>query len=336
MKDGRSALRQYGEKKEGLMATQTKIVTQQEKFEENWFSRTFWGRTSKLKRREAIDGFLMALPWIIGFILFTAGPMLAAVYFSLTRWDIISPARYVGLDNFVTMFTRDELFAKSLWVTVQYTLMAVPLHVIFGFILALLLNIKFFGNNFFRSVFYLPSVLPLVATAVLFSWIFNPEFGLLNYALAVVGIQGPGWLTSEEWALPAIVIMNIQFIGFTMVIMLAALQRVPQELLEAAQLDGAGRLRILRHITIPMVSPVIFLIVIININNSFQTFTQAFVMTNGGPANSTLFYMLHLYNNAFRFFKMGYASALAWILFFIIVVFTIVQFRLSRLWVYEE
>jgi multiple sugar transport system permease protein len=318
------------------MATQANMVTQKDRLKENWLSRTLWGGTSRLKRREAIDGFLMALPWIIGFILFTAGPMLAAVYFSMTRWDIISPARYVGLDNFVTMFTRDELFTKSLGVTIRYTLMAVPLHVVFGFILALLLNVKIFGNNFFRSVFYLPSVLPLVATAVLFSWIFNPEFGLLNYALSVVGIQGPGWLTSEEWALPAIVIMNLQFIGFTMVIMLAALQRVPQELLEAAQLDGAGRLRILAHITIPMVSPVIFLIIIININNSFQTFTQAFVMTNGGPANSTLFYMLYLYNNAFRFFKMGYASALAWILFFIIVTFTIVQFRLSRLWVYSE
>jgi multiple sugar transport system permease protein len=149
-------------------------------------------------------------------------------------------------------------------------------------------------------------------------------------------VQGPGWLTSEEWALPAIVIMNLQFIGFTMIILLAALQRVPQELIEAAQLDGAHRMHILRHITLPMISPVIFLAIIININNSFQTFTQAFVMTNGGPANSTLFYMLHLYNNAFRFFKMGYASALAWILFLIIVTFTVLQFSLARFWVYSE
>lgn len=296
----------------------------------------FWGKTSKLKRREAIDGFLMALPWMLGFVLFTAGPMIAAVYFSLTKWDIISAPKFVGLANFTTMWNEDELFWKSLGVTVRYTLMSVPLHVVFGFILALLLNVRVIGNNLFRSIFYLPSVLPLVASAVLFSWIFNPEFGLLNYALDLVGIQGPGWLTSEDWALPAIVIMNLQFIGFTMIILLAALQRVPQELMEAAQLDGARRLDMLFYITLPMISPVIFLAIIININNSFQTFTQAFVMTNGGPANSTLFYMLHLYNNAFRFFKMGYASALAWILFLIVVIFTLLQFSLSRFWVYSE
>jgi multiple sugar transport system permease protein len=318
------------------MATKMEIASAKPNPSGSGLAKLVWGRTSKLKRREAIDGFLMALPWMIGFVLFTAGPMLASIYFGMTQWDIISPAKFVGLQNYRTMFSEDELFRVSLGVTVRYTLMSVPLHVILGFLLALLLNARAPGSNIFRSIFYLPSVLPLVASAVLFSWIFNPEFGLLNYALALVGIKGPGWLTSETWALPAIVIMNIQFIGFTMVIMLAALQRVPQELVEAAQLDGASRWRILRHITIPMVSPVIFLVIIININNSFQTFTQAFVMTNGGPSNATLFYMLHLYNNAFRFFRMGYASALAWILFLIIVTFTLLQFRLSRLWVYSE
>jgi multiple sugar transport system permease protein len=295
-----------------------------------------WGRISPLKRREAIDGMLMASPWIIGFVLFTAGPMLASVYLSMTRWDIISPARFIGFQNYQRMFNQDPLFYQSLSVTARYTFMSVPLHLVLGFILALLLNTNAPGRNFFRAAFYLPSVLPLVASAVLFSWIFNPEFGLLNFALALVGIQGPGWLTSEEWALPAIVIMNLQFIGFTMVIMLAALQRVPKELVEAAQLDGAGSLQVFRHVTLPVVSSVFLLVIIININNSFQTFTQAFVMTGGGPANATLFYMLHLYNNAFSYFRMGYASALAWILFLIIVIFTLMQFRLSRLWVYTE
>jgi multiple sugar transport system permease protein len=300
------------------------------------FSDLLWGRISPLKRQEAIDGILMASPWMIGFVLFTAGPMLISVYLSMTRWDIISPARFIGVQNYVRMFTQDDLFFQSLSVTARYTLMSVPLHLVLGFILALLLNTPTPGRNFFRATFYLPSVLPLVASAVLFSWIFNPEFGLLNYALALFGIQGPGWLTSEEWALPAIVIMNLQFIGFTMVIMLAALQRVPRELVEAAQLDGAGRLQVFRHVTFPAVSSVFLLVIIININNSFQTFTQAFVMTGGGPANATLFYMLHLYNNAFSFFRMGYASALAWILFLIIVTFTLLQFRLSRIWVYTE
>jgi multiple sugar transport system permease protein len=290
----------------------------------------------KLHRREAIDGFLMASPWMIGFILFTAGPMLAAVYLGLTQWDIITKPVFVGFQNYVTMFTQDDLFPQSLKVTVTYTLMSVPLHIVFGFILASLLNAKVPLQSFFRAMYYLPSVLPLVATAVLWSWILNPEFGLLNYALHLIGIQGPGWLTDEGWALPAIVLMNLQFLGITFVIMLAGLQRVPQELYEAAGLDGAGRWALVRHITLPLMSPVVFFAVIININNSFQTFTQAYVMTNGGPENATLFYMLYLYNNAFRLFQMGYASALAWILFLVIVAATIVQFRLSRLWVHAD
>ena len=290
----------------------------------------------KLGQREAFDGIMMALPWIVGFILFTVGPMIASLYFGTTTWDIISKPIFVGFGNFTKMFTTDELFPKSLSVTARYTLMSAPLHLIFGFILAVLLNSKVKGKIFFRSAFYLPSVLPLVASAILWSWIFNPEFGLINYLLSLVGIKGPGWLTSETWALPSIVIMNLQLIGFMMVIFLAALQRVPQELLEAAQLDGANRWQLTRYVTIPMISSVIFLAIIININNSFQTFTQAYIMTNGGPSNATLFYMLNLYNNAFRYFKMGYASALAWVLFLIILAITIIQFRLQNLWVFSE
>lgn len=279
---------------------------------------------------------LMASPWLIGFVLFTAGPMLASVYLGLTRWDIITRPVFVGFQNYATIFTADALFRKSLGVTVTYTMLSVPLHIVCGFALASLLNARAPGTNVFRAIYYLPSILPLVASAVLWSWILNPEFGLLNFALARVGIKGPGWLTSEQWALPAIVVMNLQFVGITMVIMLAGLQRVPPELYEAAQLDGANRWQQLRHITLPMLSAVIFFAVIINVNNSFQTFTQAYVLTNGGPSNATLFYMLYLYNQAFRNFRMGYASALAMILFAIMVAFTLIQFRLSRLWVYTE
>ena len=295
-----------------------------------------WGGVSKLQRREALEGILMALPWMIGFVIFTAGPMLAAIYLGLTRWDIITPPRFVGLSNYVELFTRDRLFLQSVRVTTFYTIMSVPIHVIFGFLLASLLNAKVPGTNVFRSIFYLPSVLPLVASAVLWSWLLNPEFGLVNFALSRIGIAGPGWLTSETWALPAIVFMNVQFIGITMVIMLAGLQRVPQELYEAAELDGAGRWHRLRYVTLPMMSSVIFFTIVININNSFQTFTQAYVMTNGGPSNATLFYMLYLYNNAFRFYKMGYASAMALVLFIVMVVITLLQFGLSRRWVYTE
>ncbi len=295
-----------------------------------------WSGISKLQRREALEGILMALPWMIGFVIFTAGPMLAAIYLGLTKWDIITPPRFVGLSNYVELFTRDRLFLQSIRVTTVYTIMSVPIHVIFGFLLASLLNAKVPGTNVFRSIFYLPSVLPLVASAVLWSWLLNPEFGLVNFALSRIGIAGPGWLTSETWALPAIVFMNVQFIGITMVIMLAGLQRVPQELYEAAELDGAGRWHRLRFVTLPMMSSVIFFTIVININNSFQTFTQAYVMTNGGPSNATLFYMLYLYNNAFRFYKMGYASAMALVLFIVMVVITLIQFGLSRRWVYTE
>ncbi len=294
------------------------------------------GGLSKLNRREAIEGMLMALPWMLGFALFTAGPMLAAVYLGLTRWDIITPPVFVGFQNYVELFTEDQLFLKSLGVTTFYTLMSVPLHVILGFLLASLLNAKVPGTNLFRTLFYLPSVLPLVASAVLWSWLLNPEFGLVNFALGLIGIKGPGWLTSEQWALPAIVFMNVQFVGITMVIMLAGLQRVPRELYEAAELDGAGWWQRLCYVTLPMMSSVVFFTIVININASFQTFTQAYVMTNGGPANATLFYMLYLYNNAFRFYKMGYASAMALVLFVVMVLITLLQFRLSRRWVYTE
>ncbi|MCU0500342.1 MAG: sugar ABC transporter permease [Anaerolineae bacterium] len=278
----------------------------------------------------------MALPWLIGFLLFTAGPITAALLLGFTEWDIISPPKFVGLENWVSIFTEDELFRKSAVVTLTYAAMAVPLHVILGFVLASLLNSKVPGTNTFRAIYYLPTVLPLVATAVLWSWVLNPEFGLVNYMLSLIGVQGPGWLTDENWSLPSIVLMNLNFIGITVVIMLAGLQRVPQEMYEAAQLDGANRRQILRYVTIPFMSPVIFFTIILNLNNSFQTFTQAYVMTNGGPGTSTLFYMLYLFNNAFRYFKMGYANALALVLFLTIITITITQFRLSRLWVYSD
>jgi len=212
----------------------------------------------------------------------------------------------------------------------------VPLHVILGFVLASLLNSKVPGTNTFRAIYYLPTVLPIVATAVLWAWVLNPEFGLVNYMLSLVGIRGPGWLTDENWALPSIVLMNLNFVGITVVIMLAGLQRVPQEMLEAAQLDGANRKQVLRFVTIPFMSPVIFFTIILNLNNAFQTFTQAYVMTNGGPGTSTLFYMLYLFNHAFRYFRMGYANALALVLFVAIITITVLQFRISRLWVYSD
>src|SRR5690349_10191913 len=197
---------------------------------------------SKLHRREALDGFLMALPWILGFLVFIAGPMLVGAYTSLTRWDIISNPVFIGLQNYIEMFSgKDPQFYQSLKVTFIYTANSAPLHVVLSFILASLLNSKVPFKNFFRSVYYLPSILPVVASAILWSWVFNPDFGLLNYGLSVFGIAGLKWLADKNWALPAIILMNVQYVGPNMIIMLAGLQRVPAELVEAAQLDGANR-----------------------------------------------------------------------------------------------
>lgn len=294
-------------------------------------------RPNRLRRREAWTGVVMALPWMLGFLLFTAGPMIFGLYAGLTRWDMISPPRWVGLQNFIRMFSgQDRHFYRSLGVTFRYVLISAPLHVVLGLLLAGLLNMKIKGTNFFRSVYYLPSILPIVASAVMWSWVFNPDFGLLNWALSLVGIRGPGWLSNPQWALPAMVIMNLHYIGPSMIILLAGLQRVPQEIYEASQIDGANRWQSLRHITLPMLSPVIFFVIITNINSSFQTFTQAFLMTNGGPRYATYFYMLHIYNEAWGASRMGYASALAWVMFVIIVIFLVLHFRLGKLWVYHE
>lgn len=290
-----------------------------------------------IARREALDGILLALPWIVGFLLFTVGPMLVGLYTSFTKWDIVSSPRWVGLDNFVRMFSgKDRYFYQSLKVTFLYTAISAPLHLVLDIVLASLLNMKLKGTNIFRSIFYLPYILPVVATIVLWSWVFNPDYGLVNYALSKIGIQGPKWLVDENWALLTIVIMNVQYVGFGMMVMLAGLQRVPAELYEAAEIDGAGRLARLRYITLPMISSVIFYIVITHISSSIQTFTQSFLLTNGGPNYSTYFYMLHVYNEAWRSFRMGYASALAWVLFIIVISITILNFRLSRYWVYTD
>lgn len=296
-----------------------------------------WLGGSNLRRREAIDGILMASPWMIGFLIFVAGPMLFGLYVSLTEWDIISAPKFIGFTNYLRMFSgADKLFYQSLRVTLLYTAISAPLHVVLSFALAYILNSRVPFKNVFRSIYYLPAILPIVATAVLWSWVFNPDFGLLNYGLSRIGIQGPKWLADKNWALIAIIIMNLMYLGPNMIIMLAGLQRVPSELVEAAQLDGAGHWQTIRHVVIPMMSSVIFLVIITNVNASFQTFTQAFLMTNGGPEYATYFYMLHLYRQAWGSFHMGYGSALAWVLFVLIVAFLFAHFRLSRYWVYSD
>jgi multiple sugar transport system permease protein len=291
----------------------------------------------KLQRHEALTGILMSLPFILGFLLLTAGPMLIGLYASFTRWDIVTSPRWIGIDNYVRMFTGgDRYFYQSLKVTMTYVLISVPIHLLLNIVLASLLNMKLKGTNIFRSIFYLPYILPVVATVILWSWVFNPDYGLINYGLSQIGITGPKWLVDEKYALITIVIMNLQYVGFGMMVMLAGLQRVPKELYEAAEIDGANWWQRMRFITLPLVSSVIFFIIIIHINGSFQTFTQSFLLTNGGPNYATYFYFLHIYNEAWRSFRMGYASALAWVLFLIVVAITIVNFVVSKYWVHTD
>jgi multiple sugar transport system permease protein len=285
--------------------------------------------------REALFFYLCVAPWIVGFLLFTAGPLIASILISLTRWDFISPPTYIGLENYTAMLD-DELFFKSLRVTSVYTFLSVPLGLAGGLLIAWLMNQKLKGITLFRTIYYLPTVIAGVAFALLWQWMFNPNYGMINGVLALVGIPGPKWIYSEQWVVPAYVLMSLWGVGASMIIYLAALQSVPTELYEAAAIDGAGAMRRFWSITLPMISPVILFNLIIGIINSFQIFTSVYIMTQGGPNNGSLFFVLYIYRHAFQYFNTGYASALAWVLFIIIMLFTLIIFRSSRAWVYYE
>ncbi len=285
---------------------------------------------------EELHGWLFVSPWILGFLAFIIGPMLVSVYLAFTNWDILTPAQMVGVDNFVKLATDDPLVGQALKVTSVYALVSIPLQVVLGLILALLLNEKIKAMSFVRTVFYLPSVVSGVAVALLWRWIFSPDFGLLNAGLHMIGIQGPAWLADSRTALAALILMSLWGVGGGMIIFLAGLQGVPTALYEAAEVDGANSWVRFWNITLPMISPVILFQTIIGIIGALQVFTEAFVMTEGGPKNATLFFMLYLYRNAFEFLKMGYASALAWVLFVYILALTLLVLRFSAAWVYYE
>jgi multiple sugar transport system permease protein len=287
-------------------------------------------------KREERYFYLFISPWLIGLILFTAGPVLASLFFSFNYYDVVTPPRWNGLGNYVLM-VQDELFWQALKVTALYSVGSVVLGIIAAMFVALLLNRDVGGVAVFRTVFYLPSVISGVAVSLLWMWILNADFGLVNYLLwRVFRIEGPSWLMSRQWVIPSMILMSMWGIGGSIVIYLSRLQAIPTELYEAAEIDGAGFWRKLTNITIPLMTPVIFFSMITGIIGSFQAFTQAYVMTDGGPNNASLFYILHLYRNAFKYWKMGYASALAWVLFIILVALTVVLLRTSSRWVYYE
>ena len=305
-------------------------------------------RPSKLARREALVGWLFALPWIVGFLLFTAGPMLFSLYTSFTDYNILRAPEWVGLDNYRNIFLNDGYFWKSLENTFWMVGVKTPIVIVLALAIAILLNLNLPGSSAARTIIYLPNVLSGVAAIFLWQWILAPN-GLLNNGLALFGVRGPAWFTDPDWTKPGLVVMGLWWIGGSVIIYLASLKGVPKSLYEAAEIDGASGWAKTRFITLPMLSPTTFFLVITSIIGTFQIFTTAFIIASsrgadvglGGPGQSLLFYVLYLYNRAFGKvgvggLQMGYASALAWILFVIILLVTLIQLGLARRWVYYE
>jgi multiple sugar transport system permease protein len=291
----------------------------------------------KMALREERAFWLFISPWLIGFLAFTGGPILASLGISFTEYSILSPPRFLGLENY-RQLVEDDLFYKSVINTVYFVGVGVPLGLLLAFMMAIALNQKLRGQTWFRTIFYLPSVVSGIAVALLWGWLLNSDYGLINYMLSLVGIQGPQWLFSTTWVMPALILMSLWGVGGSMVVFLAGLQGIPEHLYEAAEIDGAGQWAKFWNVTIPMMSPVIFFNLVVTIIGAFQIFDQVYIMTNGrgGPANASLVYVLYLYRNGFEYFKMGYASALASVLFLIILGITIFQFAVARRWVYYE
>ena len=279
--------------------------------------------------------YLFISPWLIGFLVFTAGAMLFSLGLSAFETDFLSSTKFVGLGNYAKL-GDEPLFAKALRVTFFYTALTVPPATIVALVVALLLNQKVYPLSFWRTVYYLPAVVSGVAVALLWGWVLNPEFGLVNEGLRLVGVQGPRWFASEEWAVPGMVLITLWGTGTNMLLYLAGLQSIPTEVQEAAKIDGAGNLRLFFTITLPLLTPTVFFNVVMNVIGSFQVFTNAYVLTAGGPNNATLTLVLYIYREGFALFHFGYASAVAWVLFTIILAFTLLIVRSSAAWVHYE
>jgi multiple sugar transport system permease protein len=287
------------------------------------------------KALRLLEPYLYLLPTMIGLALFSAGAVAASFFMSFTQWDVVSSPEWIWLDNYVGLWHSD-LFWEVFWNTIYFISLAVPLSVTCSLALALMVNVELKGVRFFRTAYFLPVVSSMIAVALVWSWIFNPEYGLLNYLLHLFfGVRGPAWLDSTTWALPAMVIVTVwKGLGYSMVIFLAGLQNIPQELHHAATIDGAGSWKRFWRITLPMLSPTTFFVLVITLINSFQVFEQTYVLTKGGPANSTLTMSYYIYQNAFQFFQMGKAAALSYVLFAAIFVVTLIQFRIQKRWVF--
>jgi multiple sugar transport system permease protein len=286
------------------------------------------------RRREALWGLLFVSPWIFGFVVFSAGPMIASLYLSFTEYNVVQAPMWIGWENYERLFTSDRLYIKSLWVTLEYSMVRVPLVIIVGLAFAMLINARLRFMSVFRVSLYLPSVVPLVAASVLWLWFLNPQLGFLNPLIRqVTGWPPPNWLRDPDFALYAIVALSVWQVGHTMMIFLAGLQEIPRDLYEAAEIDGCGPIQRMRHVTLPMMTPTIYFNLIIGVIQSFQAFAAVFILTRGGPANETLIYVVYLYRRGVEYIEMGYASAMAAILVFAILALTALIMKTSDKWV---
>lgn len=294
-------------------------------------------KSSTYKKKMTLYGILFALPWILGILLFSAYPLLMSIYYSFTTYSILDHGEWVGFGNYKELM-GDTTFRISIYNTLYYTLISVPLNIAVGVGLALLLNTKIRGQGVYRTLFFIPSLVPAVATTIIWLWLLNPQFGLVNYWLEQIGIAGPPWLGDERWSKPSLILMSLWGVGQAIIIYLAGLQDIPQDYYDAADVDGANTLRKLRHITLPLMTPVIFFNLIMGVIGTMQNFVLPYTLTNGtgSPADSLMFYVMYLYQNAFLYLKMGYASAMAWILFLIVLVLTIVIFVTQKRWVHYQ
>ncbi|SCZ08215.1 carbohydrate ABC transporter permease [Alkaliphilus peptidifermentans] len=280
--------------------------------------------------------YLFILPWIAGFLFFTIGPLIFSLIMSFFDWPIVGDVKFIGFSNYIRAFTSDKMFYHSMGVTFKFALIFVPLYILIALSLALLLNNEVKGKSAFKTIFYLPSVISGVAVSMIWIWIFDVNYGVINYLLSLVNITGPNWLGDPKWAIFAMVIASLWGQGTMVLIFLAALKDIPKEYYEAASIDGAGAIGRFFKITLPLITPAILFNLIMTIISAFQQLTLALVMTKGGPSNSTYFYAMHVYNNAFKHFEMGYASANAWIMFVLILTLTLLVFKSSSAWVYYE
>ena len=290
-----------------------------------------------MRRREELTAWLFISPIVLGILIFQFYPTIFSFYISFTRWNLLTPPKWIGLDNFVTLFTTDRFFFNTMRNTATYAIWTVIAGLVLGLFFAVLLNQEIRGKYVYRGIYFVPVVAPTVAVALLWQWLYEPNFGVLNGMLRMIGIQGPNWLGNTTWAMRSVIIEAIWAgLGFSILIFLAGLQGIPQEYYEAAEIDGANAVQKFFNITMPLLSPTTFFLLVTAVIGSFQVFDIPYVMTGGGPANATQMVMMYLYNNAFTIQKMGLAAAISFVVFLVIITLTIINFRVSKRWVFYE